>query len=121
MAPLRILVVEDDFLISMLLADMLEAMGHTVCAVARTQNEAVTAAERGKPDILIVDAGLHEGNGVAAVDQIERHGFVPHIFVTGDQTSVLALKPKAIVLEKPFTEAMLAAAIDRALASTLTS
>ena len=37
MGPLRILVVEDDALIGMLLADMLDAMGHTVCAVARTQ------------------------------------------------------------------------------------
>ena len=119
MEPLRILVVEDDALIGMLLADMLDAMGHTVCTVARTQEEAVAAAERDKPHMLIVDARLHDrGSGVTAVDQIQRHGIVPHIFVTGDSRGVLALKPNAIVLEKPFTEAMLAAAIDRAQASS---
>ena len=118
---LRILVVEDDALISMLLADMLEAMGHTVCAVARTQDEAVAAAQRDKPDMLIVDARLREGSGVTAVDQIERRGFVPHIFVTGDSRGVLGLKPDAIVIEKPFTEAMLAAAIDRAKVCSETS
>ena len=43
---LRILIVEDDALIGMLLADMLTAMGHAVCAVTRTQHEAVAAAEQ---------------------------------------------------------------------------
>ena len=121
MEPLRILVVEDDALIGMLLADMLDAMGHTVCTVARTQEEAVAAAERDKPHMLIVDAWLHKGSGVTAVDQIQRRGIVPHIFVTGDSRGVLALKPNAVVLEKPFTEAMLAAAINRAHASSKTS
>ena len=121
MGSLRILVVEDDHLIGLLLADMLDAMGHTVCAVARTQEEAVAAAERDKPNMLIVDAWLHQGSGVAAVDQIQRRGIVPHIFVTGDGRGVLQLKPNAIVLEKPFTEGMLAAAIDRAHALPITS
>ena len=122
MEPLRILVVEDDHLIGLLLADMLDAMGHTVCAVACTQDEAVAAAERDKPHMLIVDAWLHnKGSGVTAVDQIERRGNIPHIFVTGDSRGVLALKPNAIVLEKPFTEAMLAAAIKRAHPSSKTS
>ena len=121
MEPLRILVVEDDHLIGMLLADMLDAMGHTVCAVVRTQDEAVAAAERDKPHMLIVDAWLHEGSGVNAVDQIQRRAIVPHIFVTGDSRGVLAVKPNAIILEKPFTEALLAAAIDRAHAASKTS
>ena len=116
MDSLRILVVEDDALIGMLLADMLTAMGHAVCAVAGTQVEAVAAAERNKPDMLIVDARLREGSGVAAVDQIQCGGFVPYIFVTGDSRGVLAQKPNAIVLEKPFTEGMLATAITRAQA-----
>ena len=121
LASLRILIVEDDALIGMLLADMLTAMGHAVCAVARTQDEAVAAAEHHKPHMLIVDDWLHEGSGVTAVDQIQRRGIVPHIFVTGDSRGVLALKPNAIVLEKPFTEAMLSAAIDRAHAYSQTS
>ena len=120
MGPLHILIVEDDHLIGLLLADMLDAMGHSVCAVARTQDEAVAAAEREKPHMLIVDAWLHKGTGVTAVDQIQRRGNVPHIFVTGDSRSVLALKPDAIILEKPFTEAMLSAAIDRAYAPSTT-
>ena len=93
-----------------------------MCTVARTQDEAVAAAERDKPHLLIVDARLHnKGSGVSAVDQIQRRGNIPHIFVTGDSRGVLELKPNAIVLEKPFTEAMLAAAIDRVHESSKTS
>ena len=121
MGSLRILVVEDEVLIGMLLEDMLTAMGHAVCAIASSENAAVAAAERDKPAMLIVDARLHQGSGVAAVDRIHRSGFVPHIFVTGDSRGVLELKPNAIVLEKPFTEAMLAAAIDRVHESSKTS
>ena len=36
MTTLRIMVVEDDMLIGMLLGEMLEAMGHEICAIERT-------------------------------------------------------------------------------------
>ena len=44
-----------------LLADMLEGMGHEVCATENTQAGAIAAAARHKADLLIVDAGLIEG------------------------------------------------------------
>jgi len=49
MNSLRILVVEDDILISMLLAEVLIGMGHEVCAIATTKADAVAAADRCKP------------------------------------------------------------------------
>jgi CheY-like chemotaxis protein len=56
MKALRILVVEDDAMIAMLLADMFAAMGHDVCAIERTEAGAVAAATLCKPDLMIVDA-----------------------------------------------------------------
>lgn len=109
--PLRILIAEDDALIGMLLGDMLEAMGHDVCAIETTEAEAVKAAAQFAPDVMIIDAHLREGSGMAAVDQIIANGFVPHVFVTGDQRSVSKLRPGAVVIAKPFTEAMLVDAI----------
>lgn len=117
MTKLRILVVEDDALIGMLLADMLEEMGYSVCEVVGTQNDAVASAARCKPDLMIVDAQLREGSGMAAVDDITRTGFVPHVFVSGDIAGVLAVKPSATVLAKPFSEAGLERAIQLARAS----
>jgi two-component system, response regulator PdtaR len=117
MKALRILVVEDDALIGMLVADVLTEMGHEVCAIAATEATAVTAALRCNPDLMIVDARLGKGSGVSAVEKILRTGFVPHVFVSGDISSVRARRPDAVLIQKPFREPELARAIRRALAA----
>ncbi len=78
-----------------------------------TETEAVAMAAQSSPDLLIVDAGLRDGSGVSAVAEILRAKPVPHIFITGDLAGVRALKPDAMVLEKPFLESDLVGAIDR--------
>jgi two-component system, response regulator PdtaR len=118
MKALKILVVEDYTLIAMLLGETLAEMGHGVCAVEATQAGAVKAALRYRPDLIIVDAVLREGNGVSAVEEILSAGFVPHLFVSGDIKKVLALRPGAVAIEKPFREPELIQAIHRALAAT---
>jgi two-component system, response regulator PdtaR len=115
----NILVVEDEVLIGMLLTDILTEFGHLVCAVERSESGAVTAAARFKPDLMIVDAHLTDGSGIAAVEKILKHRFVPHIFVTGDRLGTLLLRPNDIVIEKPFRERDLVQAIARAIASSL--
>jgi two-component system, response regulator PdtaR len=115
MTALRILVVEDESTIAMLLAEVLVGMGHEVCAIAATETEAVAAAARSRPDLMIVDARLGDGSGVSAVEEILRAGFIPHVFVTAEASRVQALRPSAVVIQKPFREADLARAIQRAL------
>lgn len=116
MTALRVLVVEDEAIIGMLLAALLGEMGHAVCAVVTTEAAAVAAAARERPDLMIVDAGLGRGSGIRAVAEILRAGFVPHVFVSGDTLSDEALDARAVVVLKPFTEPELAAAIARAIA-----
>ena len=111
MNAIRVLVVEDDALIGMLLAEMLAGMGHDVCAIEATEADAVTAAIRCRPDLMIVDARLGDGSGVRAVEEILRTGSVPHLFVSGDISRVKALRPGSVVLQKPFHETDLARAI----------
>jgi len=115
MTSLRVLLVEDDIMIGELLADMLLEMGYAVSALESTEGGAVSAAARYKPDLLIVDAQLSDGSGIDAVDTILRGGFVPHLFMSGNIAKVIAQRPGAITLEKPFQEAALAHAIRRAL------
>ncbi len=115
----RVLLVEDNVLIGMLCVEALSEMGHTVCAVVATESDAVSAAAQHEPDLMIVDASLDEGSGVSAVEKILQSGFVPHIFVSGDVSTVLVLRPKAIVLRKPYRDPELAHAIQRALAISL--
>ncbi len=115
MTALRVLLVEDDSMIGILLAGMLEEMGHNVCAIAGTEAEAVSAATDHNPDLMIVDARLGEGSGVVAVQEILRTGFVPHLFISGNIAKVKAQRPDAVMLEKPFREIDLTRAINRAL------
>jgi CheY-like chemotaxis protein len=109
------MVVEDDGVIAMLLADVLEGMGHEVCAIEATETAAVAVALCCRPEMMIVDARLGEGSGTSAVEQILRSGFVPHVFVSGDALRVKLLKPNAIVMQKPFRESDLAGAMQCAL------
>jgi two-component system, response regulator PdtaR len=115
MKMLRVLVVEDNALIGMLLAEMLADMGHNVCAIEATETDAVTAAVEYRPDLTIVDEWLGDGSGVSAIEEICRAGPVPHLFVSGDISRVKALRPDAVVIQKPFREVDLAQGIQRAL------
>ena len=118
MDPLNVLLVEDDAILAELLAELLADLGHCVCAIEATQDGAIAAAARHKPNLMIVDAQLRRGDGLAAVKTILRDGPVAHIFVSGDVAKVLALRPNAVALQKPYTEAALQAAMARALAAS---
>jgi two-component system, response regulator PdtaR len=118
MKALRILVVEDDAMIAMLLADIFVEMGHDVCAIEATEAGAVAAAVRCRPDLMIVDARLGDGSGFTAVEEILRTRFVPHVFISGDISTVRALKPGAVAIQKPFDESVLVRAVQRAIGAT---
>jgi CheY-like chemotaxis protein len=115
MTALRILVVEDNAIIAMLLAEMLVSMGYEVCATEDTEVGAVSAAICHRPDLMIVDARLREGSGISAIDQILRVGFIPYLLVSGDVLARHEIGPRAIVLRKPYDEPGLVRAIQRAL------
>jgi DNA-binding response OmpR family regulator len=100
MTPLRILLVEDDALIGPLLAELLEAMGHLVCDIEATEAGAVRAALRDKPDLMIVDARLHEGSGIDAVNTVRLTSDIPYIFMSGG--ALPASCDGAVKLQKPF-------------------
>jgi two-component system, response regulator PdtaR len=114
MKALRTLVVEDDAIIGELLAETLEGLGHTVCAVESNVANAVAAASHWRPDLMIVDVGLGEASGVEAVKEIVRSRFVPHVFVTGDAVRSTPLGLEAVLIQKPFRVSDLERAIQRA-------
>ncbi len=111
MAAISILIVEDDRIISWLLAETLREMGHAVCAVATTEEEEVAEAARHNPDLMIVDQRLRAGTGLSAVDRISQTRLVPFIFLSG--TPLPPGRAAAAVLLKPFREEDLARAIER--------
>ncbi len=121
MTRCRILVVEDEPLIAMFLREFLELIGHDVCAVATTEDEAVAATGKWHPTLLIIDEHLKEGSGLAAMKRIEYTGVIPHIFVSGDVKRIHDLRPGSEVLRKPYTPDDLEQAINRTMARSATS
>ena len=107
MEALNVLIIEDDALIGMLLTEMLQDVGHVVCATAVTEEDAVAAAARYKPDLMIVDEQLLEGSGMSATERILRTGPIPCVFISGAHVRRRGIT----VLQKPFVEADLLRAI----------
>jgi CheY-like chemotaxis protein len=112
----RVLVVEDEPTIALLLAELLTGLGWDVCAIETCEAGAVKAAAELNPDLMIVDGQLGAGCGVAAVTEILKNGFVPHLFVSGDHRRIKSMLPGSIVIQKPFFELDLARAMKGALA-----
>ena len=116
MTALKVLVVEDDAMIGLLLAEMLGDMGYDVCAVATTEEDAVAEAARFKPGLMIVDEQLLEGSGLSAVDRILRTRPVPCVFISG--ALIHPKRPGTTTLQKPFLEVDLVWAIQRVVGTT---
>lgn len=116
----QVLVIEDDSLIALDLAGILQDMGHRVLGPAGRQSQAVAMAEEGRPDLILADVRLADGgDGIAAVKQIRRSRSVPVIFITGNARQValdLSLEPAAVI-PKPFDTRQLRRAVNAALSA----
>src|SRR3982074_203138 len=78
----RVLVVEDELMIRMLLEDMLGELGYTVHAEAARLEEALEAAKNADFDLAILDVNLN-GQPISPVaDALVARG-MPFVFATG--------------------------------------
>lgn len=100
-------------MIGAVLAEMLASLGYETGPIQATEDGAVAAAARHRPDLMIVDLTLAKGSGIAAVERITRAGLIPYVLMSG--LGPLAAKSGDVVLTKPFREADLLRAIARAL------
>jgi len=116
-APARILVVEDESLIRMLLEDMLTDLGHEVAATASSVSAAKELAATGGFDAAILDVNL-EGEEVFPVAEILAGRNLPFVFASGyGQTMLPDRFRDRPTLQKPFQGSQLEDAINRILAS----
>jgi CheY-like chemotaxis protein/DNA-directed RNA polymerase specialized sigma24 family protein len=119
-ASVPVLIIEDERLIAMDLSRIVESMGHTVCAIADREQDAINAAEHTNPALVLADIQLKDGDsGIDAVQEILKRITVPVVFVTGYPERLLTgerLEP-AFLVTKPFEEETLKVAIGQALST----
>ena len=98
----RVLVVEDEYLIRMLLEDMLADLGYAIAEAVGTIAEARQVAATGAFDVAILDVNV-DGEEIYPVADILAQRGLPFVFVTGyGEGSLLAKYRSRPALQKPF-------------------
>ncbi len=113
-APRDVLVVEDESLVAMMVADGLERAGYRPCGIAHTEAEALRLAQETQPDFAVVDLRLGEGSGLNVGRALARRGvtvlyasaFGPSFRQEMEDSGARAC------LAKPFTDADVPLALD---------
>jgi DNA-binding response OmpR family regulator len=120
MEPAKILLVEDEPQLQMVLARTLEQIGYRV-ATAGTEAAAVQAVLLERPDVLILDNNLPDGTGWGVLRRLAGQGItcasLPTIMISAGEPAsrrVVEFRPQAF-LPKPFPVDALKRLINEAL------
>jgi CheY-like chemotaxis protein len=109
----RVLVIEDEILIAMVLEDMLDLLGHVAVGSAATLAEASAAVDAGGFDLVIADVNLGAESIYPLADRLLAAG-VQLVLATGSHRDTLPARFAAVpVLEKPYTLAAIEAMFER--------
>lgn len=116
---LHILVVEDEAIIAMLIEDTLLDIGCKSIEVAPTIDRALDIIAARKPDFAILDLNLHGSRSYPIADALREHGR-PFVFLSGYGAKGLdGIYKNADVLQKPFQQTDIEAALRRAIMSDI--
>ena len=105
----KILIVEDDMLLSLVQKRLVEKLGYTVLGKAETGEQAIEMVKDLSPDLVMMDISL-KGNmdGIQTMHQIRQFSDVPVIYLSGnsDKHSIERARKTGYVdyLVKPVAE-----------------
>jgi DNA-binding response OmpR family regulator len=115
----RILIVEDEQIIAADLRNKLKRMGHEIVGTAIAGEEAISMAERLRPDLVLMDVQLDGPmSGTEAARVIQERTGSQIIFITAFPGVFLReptqIREPGICLAKPFSRVQLEAAVTAA-------
>jgi DNA-binding LytR/AlgR family response regulator len=118
----KVLVVEDEFIVAEDIRINLEKAGYEVTDVARNGDDGVKAFKKNSPDVVLLDIRLGEGmDGIATAGIIRNISDVPLIYITAhsDKATFDKAKPTQphAYIVKPFNFHNLHSAIELALSN----
>lgn len=115
LAGLRIVVVEDESLVSMLLEDMLGDLGCTVVAAASEVGEAKAKLSSTPHDAVILDVNLNGARTFGIAERLAQNR-TPFVFSTGYGADGIPEPFRSVpIMNKPFSKRE----VERALAAAL--
>lgn len=106
----KILIVEDDMIISLVTKRYLESLGHKIVQSVRSGESAIKAVKTHHPDVILMDVRLDGTmNGIEAMEEIRKFSNAAVIYTTGnsepvmkaraEQTSMIAFCVKPVSLD----------------------
>ena len=113
-----VLIIEDEPVIATDIAALVKELGHRVCGIAATREEARQAAVKEAPGLVLADIQLADGSsGIDAVKDILASLDTPVIFITAFPERLLTgERPEpTFLITKPFQPETVKAAIGQAL------
>lgn len=120
----RIVVVEDELIVGMMIKLKLAKMGYCVSGIASRGIDAIAMVEEVRPDLVLMDIRLKGGiNGVETAMKIREMSNIPIVFITADsshETREMAelADPQGFLL-KPFMDEELGNIVDSALSNSV--
>lgn len=98
----RVFIVEDEFMLVMLLEDLLPTLGYSVAGSARSVEQALTDLQANEIDLAVVDVNLAGTESFPVADALRERG-IPFLFTTGyGQQGMPARFADTPVLAKPY-------------------
>jgi PAS domain S-box-containing protein len=103
----RVLLVEDEALVAMMIQECLTEYGHSVVGPVGRASEALAAAKDGEYDAAILDINLGDGMAYPVAEILSARG-VPFVFITGYEADTVDDRFSHVpVLQKPIERQML--------------
>ena len=104
----RVLIVEDDMIISLVIENMVKELGHEVIGKATSGDEAIRLAIAHSPELVLMDIRLKgEMDGIEAVTEIKQKIKTAVIYLTGNSDRVNYERARETgfidLITKPFT------------------
>ena len=120
---MRVLIVEDDFIIATHLAKLVVDLGHEVCATAASASDALAQAATLNPGVVLMDLRLAKGSsGLDVARDLHKRHALRCIFVSGDldELTRIMLMPYQPIdfIDKPVLPVVLQRALKKAEDST---
>lgn len=117
---IQILIVEDEFTIALDIESRLEGMGYHIVGIADCYEEAISLAQKEKPNLILMDINIKgERTGIDTARDISQLMPTPIIFLTAlldDSSFQAALKTQPYgYITKPFKDSSLKHGIEIAL------
>ena len=89
----KVLIVEDDMILSMVNKRYVESLGHQVVQSVRNGLDAIAAVKKHNPDVILMDIRIEGAiDGIEAMEEIRTFSDVAVIYLTGNSEPATQLR-----------------------------